>query len=47
MPDPFRAEELLLLTRAASPQFVRPLTVRVIREIADRHPFLRWASARG
>ncbi|MGN9810065.1 hypothetical protein ACTMSW_11990 [Micromonospora sp. BQ11] len=39
----FRAGDLILLTRAASPQFVRPLTVRVIREIADRHPYEGWA----
>ncbi|MDG4798045.1 hypothetical protein O7615_29715 [Micromonospora sp. WMMD1082] len=31
-----------MLTRDASPQFVRPITVRVIRERLDRHPFTGW-----
>lgn len=42
MPNPFTAGELVLLTRAASPQFVRPLTLRIIREITDRHPYAGW-----
>lgn len=31
------------LTRAASVQFVRPIVVRVIRELIDRHPYHGWA----
>ncbi|WP_307868312.1 hypothetical protein [Micromonospora sp. C95] len=34
--------ELLLLTRAASPQFVRPITVRVIRHRTDRSTYDGW-----
>ncbi|MFI0792539.1 hypothetical protein ACH4OY_07560 [Micromonospora rubida] len=37
-----RAGDLLHLTRAASPQFVRPIVVRVIRELADRHTYHGW-----
>lgn len=37
-----RAGEVVLLTRSASPQFTRPLTVRVIRELTDRHPYAGW-----
>ena len=40
---PIRAGDLLRLDRTASVQFCRPITVRVIREIADRHPFDGWA----
>ncbi|WTD65143.1 hypothetical protein OG811_13485 [Micromonospora sp. NBC_01638] len=36
------AGDVLHLTRAASPQFIRPITVRVIRELVDRHPPYRW-----
>lgn len=39
---PFRAGEVLHLTRAASPQFVIPIRVRVIRVLADRHPPYGW-----
>ncbi|MCZ7419532.1 hypothetical protein O7605_08370 [Verrucosispora sp. WMMA2121] len=34
--------ELLVLTRAASPQFVRPITVRVIRHRTDRSTYDGW-----
>ncbi|WP_328822256.1 hypothetical protein [Micromonospora rubida] len=37
-----RAGDLLHLTRAASPQFVHPIVVRVIRELADRHTYYGW-----
>ncbi|MEO3780685.1 hypothetical protein ABGB16_28515 [Micromonospora sp. B11E3] len=37
-----RAGDVLHLTRAASPQFVRPIVVRVIRELADRHTYPGW-----
>ncbi|WP_327038457.1 hypothetical protein [Micromonospora maris] len=32
-----------LLTHEASPQFVKPITVRVIRELADRCTYYDWA----
>ncbi|WP_341715752.1 hypothetical protein QQG74_17020 [Micromonospora sp. FIMYZ51] len=31
-----------LLTREASPQFAKPVTVRVIRELTDRHTYHGW-----
>ncbi|WP_431974583.1 hypothetical protein [Micromonospora haikouensis] len=34
--------DVLHLTRAASPQFVKPITVRVIREVRDRHTYHGW-----
>ncbi|WP_433230388.1 hypothetical protein ACQP2H_00535 [Micromonospora sp. CA-248260] len=37
-----RGGDLLHLTREASPQFVRPITVRVIRELPDRHTYDGW-----
>ncbi|MBM0279351.1 hypothetical protein JM949_30980 [Micromonospora sp. STR1s_6] len=37
-----RAGDLVRLSRAASPQFVRPITVRVIRELTDRHTYHGW-----
>ncbi|MEU8313989.1 hypothetical protein [Micromonospora sp. NPDC049033] len=40
---PIKAGDLLRLGRAASVQFCRPITVRVIREITDRHPYDGWA----
>ncbi|MER7995282.1 hypothetical protein [Micromonospora chalcea] len=39
---PIKAGDLLRLGRAASVQFCRPITVRVIREITDRHPYDGW-----
>jgi hypothetical protein len=36
------AGDVVLLTRAASPQFVRPIAVRVIRELPDRYPYEGW-----
>lgn len=39
---PIRAGDVLHLTRAASPQFVRPIAVRVIRELTDRHTYWGW-----
>ncbi|MEU7840801.1 hypothetical protein AB0B39_07515 [Micromonospora sp. NPDC049114] len=41
-PPPLKAGDLVRLTRAASPQFVRPITVRVIRELTDRHTYHGW-----
>ncbi|PMR57924.1 hypothetical protein C1A38_27395 [Verrucosispora sp. ts21] len=32
-----------MLTHEASPQFVKPITVRVIRELADRCTYYDWA----
>ncbi|MEU4638300.1 hypothetical protein AB0B62_26405 [Micromonospora chalcea] len=40
---PIKAGDLLRLDRAASVQFCRPITVRVIREITERHPYDDWA----
>ncbi|MFF0152540.1 hypothetical protein [Micromonospora sp. NPDC005203] len=37
-----RAGDLIRLSRAASPQFVRPITIRVIRELTDRHTYHGW-----
>ncbi|SCF15806.1 hypothetical protein GA0070607_6257 [Micromonospora coriariae] len=34
--------DLLRLTRDASPQFVRAVTVRVIRVLVDRHTYHGW-----
>ncbi|WP_341717419.1 hypothetical protein QQG74_26565 [Micromonospora sp. FIMYZ51] len=31
-----------LLARDASPQFAKPITVRVIRELTDRHTYHEW-----
>ncbi|MEV4117348.1 hypothetical protein [Micromonospora sp. NPDC049645] len=36
------AGDLVRLSRAASPQFVTPITVRVIRELTDRHTYHGW-----
>ncbi|PWR06286.1 hypothetical protein DKT68_22980 [Micromonospora acroterricola] len=37
-----RSGDLLHLTRAASPQFAQPITVRVIRALTDRHTYEGW-----
>ncbi|WP_431885999.1 hypothetical protein [Micromonospora wenchangensis] len=37
-----RAGELLHLTRDASVQFIRPITVRVIRVLTDWHTYDGW-----
>ncbi|MFF5056047.1 hypothetical protein ACFY1S_22985 [Micromonospora sp. NPDC000663] len=37
-----RSGDVLRLTRDASPQFVRPITVRVIRVLAERHTYHGW-----
>jgi hypothetical protein len=36
------AGDVLHLTRAASVQFIRPISVRVIRELTDRHTYCGW-----
>ncbi|GIJ77403.1 hypothetical protein SAMN05443287_112148 [Micromonospora phaseoli] len=36
------APGVYLLTRDASPQFAKPITVRVIRERTDRHTYDGW-----
>ncbi|MBM0231252.1 hypothetical protein JNW91_04790 [Micromonospora sp. STR1_7] len=41
-PAQVRSGDLLHLTRTASPQFVRPITVRVIRALTDRHTYHGW-----
>ncbi|MGC4889087.1 hypothetical protein [Micromonospora sp. DT227] len=37
-----RGGDVLHLTRSASVQFVRPIVVRVIREMIDRHCYDGW-----
>ncbi|MEU4780648.1 hypothetical protein [Micromonospora sp. NPDC023633] len=37
-----RSGDVLYLTRAASPQFVRPISVRVIRVLTDWHTYHGW-----
>ncbi|MFG1917348.1 hypothetical protein [Micromonospora sp. NPDC048898] len=37
-----RAGDVVLLTTAASVQFLRPITVRMIRELPDRHTYDGW-----
>lgn len=37
-----KAGDVLHLTRDASPQFTRPIWVRVIRELPDRHTYDGW-----
>ncbi|TNH29455.1 hypothetical protein FHG89_12395 [Micromonospora orduensis] len=37
-----RSGEVLRLTREASPQFARAITVRVIRVLAERHTYHGW-----
>ncbi|GAB3942815.1 hypothetical protein [Micromonospora vulcania] len=37
-----QAGDLLYLTRLASPQFTRPITVRVIRPLTDRRTCSGW-----
>ncbi|MEO3769105.1 hypothetical protein [Micromonospora sp. B9E7] len=41
-PRQVQSGDLLCLTRAASPQFARPITVRVIRALTDRHTYHGW-----
>ncbi|MGN9890468.1 hypothetical protein [Micromonospora sp. L31] len=43
----FRSGDVLYLTRAASVQFSRPIVVRVIRELTDRHPYHGWSWIEG
>lgn len=38
----FRAGDVVHLTAAASVQFTRPILVRIIREIVDRHTYHGW-----
>ncbi|MER5332683.1 hypothetical protein [Micromonospora sp. NPDC002717] len=41
-PREITAGDVLCLTRSASPQFVRPVTVRVIRVLTDWHTYHGW-----
>ncbi|MEW2427497.1 hypothetical protein AB0877_05710 [Micromonospora sp. NPDC047644] len=40
--DTLRAGDVVLLTTAASVQFIKPIVVRVIRELPDRHTYEGW-----
>ncbi|WP_433133990.1 hypothetical protein ACQPWW_17350 [Micromonospora sp. CA-240977] len=40
--DTLRAGDVILLTTAASVQFRKPIVVRVIRELPDRHTYDGW-----
>ncbi|MGC4856534.1 hypothetical protein ACLQ24_24965 [Micromonospora sp. DT4] len=39
---PVKSGDVLLLSTAASVQFRRPITVRVIRPLVDRHTYQGW-----
>ncbi|WP_433345932.1 hypothetical protein [Micromonospora sp. CA-111912] len=39
---PIHPGDVLHLTRAASPQFVKPITIRVIREMKNQHTYHGW-----
>ncbi|MER7333394.1 MULTISPECIES: hypothetical protein [unclassified Micromonospora] len=41
-PREINSGDVLHLTRSASPQFVRPITVRVIRVLTDWHTYQGW-----
>jgi hypothetical protein len=41
-PREITSGDVLHLTRSASPQFVRPITVRVIRVLTDWHTYHGW-----
>ena len=52
MPDdksekPMKAGDVILLTTAASVQFLRPIFVRVIRELPKRHTYHGWVWIEG
>lgn len=52
MPDdkherPMKAGDLVHLTVAASVQFLRPIVVRVIRELPERHTYDGWVWIEG
>ncbi|WP_433535052.1 hypothetical protein ACQPZK_23465 [Micromonospora sp. CA-249363] len=52
MPDdkherPMKAGDLVHLTTAASVQFLRPIVVRVIRELPERHTYDGWVWIEG
>ncbi|MET8043995.1 hypothetical protein ABZU25_24400 [Micromonospora sp. NPDC005215] len=42
MTGTLRAGDVILLTAAASVQFQKPIVVRVIRELPDRHTYHGW-----
>ncbi|MEU4475083.1 hypothetical protein [Micromonospora sp. NPDC023888] len=42
MTGTLRAGDVVLLTTAASVQFRKPIVVRVIRELPDRHTYDGW-----
>ncbi|WP_371409514.1 hypothetical protein OG423_08550 [Micromonospora zamorensis] len=42
-----RAGDVVLLTTAASVQFLRPIFVRVIRELPERHTYDGWVWIEG
>ncbi|MET7373844.1 hypothetical protein [Micromonospora arida] len=44
---PLKAGEVIQLTTAASVQFLRPIFVRVIRELPERHTYDGWVWIEG
>ncbi|MFG2051183.1 hypothetical protein ACGFIW_27605 [Micromonospora sp. NPDC048935] len=42
-----KAGDVILLTTAASVQFLRPIVVRVIRELPERHTYDGWVWIEG
>ncbi|MGK5519999.1 hypothetical protein ACSNN9_11650 [Micromonospora sp. URMC 107] len=42
VPQQISSGDVLHLTRSASPQFVRPISVRVIRVLTDWHTYHGW-----
>ncbi|MCX5066538.1 hypothetical protein OOJ91_11680 [Micromonospora lupini] len=52
MPDdkperPLKAGDVIHLTTVASVQFLRPIFVRVIRELPERHTYVGWVWIEG
>ncbi|WP_374101937.1 hypothetical protein [Micromonospora sp. H61] len=46
-PEKMEAGDVILLTTAASVQFLRPIFVRVIRELPERHTYAGWVWIEG
>ncbi|MEU7970795.1 hypothetical protein AB0B48_01980 [Micromonospora sp. NPDC049089] len=46
-PEKMKAGDVIHLTTAASVQFLRPIFVRVIRELPERHTYHGWVWIEG